>query len=94
MSQLKNSEIIKHVLQILINKIGRRTSENFALVIIDTVIKELESKYDFLKYAKIENMLYSEGINANMGKTIQKLIFHGIFNASIDQNLSEKSVWA
>ncbi len=34
MSQLKNSEIIKHVLQTLINKIGRRTSESFALVII------------------------------------------------------------
>ena len=75
MSQLKNSEIIKHVLQTLINKIGRRTSESFALVIIDTVIKELESKYDFLKYAKIENMLYSERINANMGKNNTKINF-------------------
>lgn len=64
MSRLKNSEIIKHVLQTLINKIGRRTSESFALVIIDTVMRELESKYDFLKYAKIENTLYSEGIDA------------------------------
>jgi hypothetical protein len=64
MPQLKNSEIIKHVLLTLINKIGRRTSESFAVIIIDTVMRELESKYDFLKYAKIENTLYSEGIEA------------------------------
>ena len=64
MTQRKNSEIIEHVMQTLINKIGRRTSVSFAVVIIDTVIKELNSKYDFFKYIKIKNTLYSEGINA------------------------------
>jgi hypothetical protein len=64
MTQRKNSEIIEHILQTLIDKIGRRTSVSFAVVLIDTVIKELKSKYDFLKYIKIKNTLYSEGINA------------------------------
>lgn len=64
MPQRKNSEIIEHILQMLIDKIGRRTSISFAVVIIDKVIKELKTKYDFLKYIKIKNTLYSEGINA------------------------------
>lgn len=64
MSDLKNSEIIKHIMQALVDTAGRRTSEGFAVVILDTVIKQLEPKYDFLKYAKIENTMYSEGIDA------------------------------
>ena len=64
MSNFKNSQVIKHVLQILISKIGRRTSEGFATVVIDTVIKELTSKYDFLRCIKIKNTFYSEGIDA------------------------------
>jgi len=64
MSQRKNSEIIEHVLQTLIDKIGRRTSVSFAVVLLDTVIRDLKSKYYFLKYVKIKNTLYSEGINA------------------------------
>ena len=41
MSNLKNSQVIKHVLQTLVSKIGRRTSEGFATVILDTVLNEL-----------------------------------------------------
>ncbi|MCK5260858.1 MAG: hypothetical protein KAJ44_01605 [Thermoplasmatales archaeon] len=64
MPNLKNSDIIEHMLQVLISKIGRRTSEGFAVVTIDAILKELESKYSFLKYIKIKNMLYYDGIDA------------------------------
>jgi len=64
MSNLKNSQVIKHVLQILISKIGRRTSEGFATAIIDAVLNELTSRYDFLRYVDIKNIFYSEGIDA------------------------------
>jgi len=64
MVNLKNSEIIEHTLQILINKIGRRTSESYAVVTIDAILKELESEYNFLKYVKIKNMLYYDRIDA------------------------------
>lgn len=64
MPNLKNSEIIEHILQILISKIGRRTSEGFAVVTIDAILKKLESEYDFLKYIKIKNMSYYDGIDA------------------------------
>lgn len=64
MANLKNSEIIEHMLQILINKIGRRTSESYAVVTIDAILKELELEFSFLKYIKIKNMLYYDRIDA------------------------------
>ncbi|GAH44067.1 unnamed protein product, partial [marine sediment metagenome] len=64
MSNLTNSEVVKHTLQALISKIGRRTSEGFAVITIDKILKELESKYDFLKYIEVQNTIYSEGMGA------------------------------
>jgi len=64
MSNLKNSHVIRHVLQTLVSKIGRRTSEGFATVILDTVLNELRSRYDFLRYVEVKNTFYSEGIDA------------------------------
>lgn len=64
MSKLKNSKLIESVLQTLIKKIGRRTSEPFAVVTLDTVLRGLVSKYNFLKYITIKDTSYSEGIKA------------------------------
>ena len=64
MTNLSNSNIIEHVLQALIKKIGRRTSTGFAVVTIDTILKELRPKYDFLKYVLVQDTSYSEGIDA------------------------------
>jgi len=64
MSNLTNSEVVKHTLQALISKIGRRTSEGFAVITIDKILKELEAKYDFLKYIEVQNTIYSEGMGA------------------------------
>ncbi len=64
MFNLTNSEIVEHALQALISKIGRRTSEGFAVITIDKILKELEAKYDFLKYIEVQNTSYSEGMDA------------------------------
>ena len=64
MSTLKNSQVIIHVLHTLISTIGRRTSEGFATAILDTILNELMSRYDFLRYVEIKNTFYSEGIDA------------------------------
>ena len=64
MPNLTNSEVVEHTLQALISKIGRRTSEGFAVITIDTILKELEAKYDFLKYIEVQNTSYSEGMDA------------------------------
>jgi hypothetical protein len=60
----KNSEIINYIIQAIIKTISRRTTKNFAVVTIHTVIKKLELKYDFLRFIEIDNKIYSEGINA------------------------------
>ena len=60
MLKLKSSEIINHILQTLIKRISRRTTENFAIGLIDSVVKELGPKYGFLRYVEIEDTLYSE----------------------------------
>ena len=60
----KNSEIISYIIQAIIKAISRRTTNNFAVLTIDIVIRKLEFKYDFLKFIEIDNGIYSEGINA------------------------------
>ena len=64
MSDLTNSEVVEHVLRALIRKMGRRTSDGFAVVAIDTILKELKPKYDFLRYIEVQDTRYSEGMDA------------------------------
>lgn len=64
MSNLTNSEVVECVLRALIDKIGRRTSTGFAVITIDTLLKEFKPKYDFLKYIEVQDTSYSEGMNA------------------------------
>lgn len=80
MANITKSRIIKLVLQKLINKIGRRTSEVFATATIETILNDLLHKYDFLKFVKIQNTSYSEGIAAVIVAseidTIESTIFY------------------
>jgi hypothetical protein len=64
MPNLTNSEVVEHVLHGLISKISRRTSEAFAVVALDVIIKELRQQYNFLKYIEVQDTSYSEGIDA------------------------------
>ena len=58
-----NTEIMKYTIQTLIKIMGRRTSENFAYSTLNKIIDQLSSKYDFLKYIKINDTTYSEDAN-------------------------------
>ena len=64
MPNLTNSEVIECILRALASKIGRRTSETFAIATIDKILKELKPKYDFLKCVRIQDTTYSEGMGA------------------------------
>ena len=63
MPQLENKDVIGCVLKSMINVISRRTSEVFAVVVINNLLKKLQGKYDFLKYVEIRNIMYSEAID-------------------------------
>ena len=85
MSNLKNSQVIRCVLQTLVSKIDRRTSEGFATVTLDAVLNELMSRYDFLRYVEIKNTFYSEGIDAvNVSSEIDLVDTAKFYNAVRD----------
>ena len=60
MVDLSNDEVAKIILNLLIDKISRRSSENYAVEIIYRVLDKLISTYPFLKSIKIVDTSYSE----------------------------------
>jgi hypothetical protein len=44
--------------------VGRRTSENFAVITLDIIVKQLEPKYNFLRFIEIDTFRYSDGKDA------------------------------
>ncbi len=62
MSELDNSTLIKEMLKAIYIVASRRTSHDFAVVVISSIIKNLEKRYDFLKYVKINSEDDSEEI--------------------------------
>ncbi|MCX6664773.1 MAG: hypothetical protein NT038_01745 [Euryarchaeota archaeon] len=64
MSLSENSELVRYLLQAFVSVVGRRTSENFAMVTLDTIVKQLEPKYNFLKFIEINPSRYSDGKDA------------------------------
>lgn len=61
MGKIKNSDLIKKVIYIIVVIAGRRTSLTVSSAFIEAVLKTLEKKYYFLKNIKINNMAYFEG---------------------------------
>jgi len=60
MPQFENKEIIERLLKSTIGVISRRTSEAYANVVISNTIKDLITKYDFLKYINVLGTQYNE----------------------------------
>ena len=58
--QKKNSDVIRHVLRTLVNISGRKTTEGYAVSIMDSLIKKLEEEYDFLKHVEIRDTRFLE----------------------------------
>lgn len=53
MQKQRNSALIQRVLESLFEVTGRRESEVFAAMAMDSIIQTMQQKYDFLKYVKI-----------------------------------------
>lgn len=85
MAELKNSDILKGVLQGLYKVTGRRTTLNFAIAVIGAIIRTLEQKYVFLGYIDLNKertgddiINISSKINkvhpARLGKAVEAII--------------------
>lgn len=85
--QLKQTSVIKHVLKALVDVLSRSSTESYAIVMINNVIRKFDDKFDFLKDIRIDGLHFSEGLDAiivpeeiestrqsELGRSIQKII--------------------
>jgi len=61
LAQIDNLEVVRHVLDILINISSRKTTQGHAVSTMADLIKKLESKYEFLKHIEVNDALFLEG---------------------------------
>jgi len=57
---IKNSEVIREVLTTMIDISSRKTTEGHAILVMDSLIKKLEERYDFLKHIEIKDTRFLE----------------------------------
>lgn len=60
MPEVENSDVIRHVLQTLINISSRKTNAGHTIYVMDSLMKKLGKKYDFLKHVEIIDTRYTE----------------------------------
>jgi hypothetical protein len=67
MSKVKNSILVTRVLEALFTVVGRRTLDSFAIQILKTTTKKLETKFDFLHFISIhDNFFLEDGMKATI----------------------------
>jgi hypothetical protein len=60
MVELKNSELVKNLLDTMIRISGRKTNKGHAITTMDLLLKQLEPRYEFLKHVQINDTRFSE----------------------------------
>jgi len=59
-AEIEKSEIVRHILQTLIDISSRKTTKGHAVFTMSDLIKKLQIKYDFLKNVEIKDTRYIE----------------------------------
>ncbi|RLF27324.1 MAG: hypothetical protein DRN05_05775 [Thermoplasmata archaeon] len=85
--KLRYDIVIKHVIKALIDVLGEASTKSYAVLVIDTVLKNINKRYGFLRYIEIDSSRYSDGLDAinitsslddismvDIGRALQKLI--------------------
>jgi hypothetical protein len=60
MTNFDNSEVVKHILQTLINISSRKTTKLHAVSTINELIRKLKNKYNFLRHIEIKDTRFKE----------------------------------
>ncbi len=87
MPEVEKAELVKRVLQTLIDISGRKTTKGLAVIKIADLMKKLQNKYDFLKHVEIKDTRFIEfedpisvmsdidGVESNMlGRALHDII--------------------
>ena len=62
--KLKQTKLVKNILKTLIDILSKSSSESYAVMIIDNIIKKYSEKYEFLKNIEIDSINLSQGEEA------------------------------
>ena len=60
MPHFENSEVVRHILQTLINISGRKTTKGQAVTAMNELLNKLQEKYHFLKHVEIKDTRFIE----------------------------------
>ncbi len=60
MAKIENADIMKKVLTTMITISGRKTTEGYAVSVMESLLKQLSNRYDFLKYIDIKDTQFLE----------------------------------
>ncbi len=86
--QLKQTLVFKHILKALVDILSESSSERYAILIINNIIRKHEERFNFLKNIQIDKMYYNTkqlaGVvvpteidtvrESDLGRSIQKII--------------------
>jgi hypothetical protein len=61
---LGHEVVVKHVLKTLIDLLSEHTTQSYAILLIDNVLRKIDDKFEFFKFVKIDSMRYSQGVDA------------------------------
>jgi hypothetical protein len=85
MSHIENSEVVRHIIQQLINISGRKTTKLQAISTMFESIKKLQLKYDFLKHIEIKDTRFLEsGDSVSVMSDINSIKVNDVGNALHD----------
>ncbi len=84
---VRHDLILKNVLMALIDVLHEATSQSYAVLFIDHLLKKVDERYGYMRYIKIDSSRYSDGIDAvsvpstvesitptELARAIQKLV--------------------
>ncbi|MEM0466433.1 MAG: hypothetical protein QXX20_02370 [Candidatus Thermoplasmatota archaeon] len=96
MQKIQNDDIMKKVLTTMITISGRKTTEGYATSVLETLLKQLSSRYDFLKYIDVKDTQFLEertpitvlsNVNVVSSEEIGKALYDII--TTMNKNLGE-----
>lgn len=61
MPELEKSDVIKNLLDTMIDISGRKTNRGHAITTMDSLIRQLKTRYGFLEHVQIKDTRFSEG---------------------------------
>ncbi len=62
--QLSQVLVFKNILKALVDIINETTSQNYAILLVNNVLRKFEDRYEYLEHIKIDGSRYSDSVDA------------------------------